>query len=176
MTFTNKAAEEMQSRVTDLLLRAGVPPARPWISTFHSLCARLLRREAVHAGLPKDFAIYDDDDQIGRGEAGDGTAADRRRRTDAAQCAEPDQLRKESWADRRSRCGPRRLGPDMRKVADIFVGYEELLKNSKAVDFDDLLLRSARLLRESDGCAGTLAGAVCLHSCGRISGHQSRAV
>src|SRR6516165_11288423 len=64
VTFTNKAAEEMQNRVTDLLLRAGVPPARPWISTFHSLCARLLRREAVHAGLAKDFAIYDDDDQL----------------------------------------------------------------------------------------------------------------
>src|SRR5579884_543909 len=45
VTFTNKAAEEMQTRVTDLLLRAGVPPERPWISTFHSLCARLLRRE-----------------------------------------------------------------------------------------------------------------------------------
>src|ERR1700739_1741213 len=62
--FTNKAAEEMQTRVSDLLLRAGVPPERPWISTFHSLCARLLRREAVHAGLAKDFAIYDDDDQL----------------------------------------------------------------------------------------------------------------
>ncbi len=64
VTFTNKAAEEMQTRVTDLLLRAGVPPERPWISTFHSLCARLLRREAAAAGLPKDFAIYDDDDQL----------------------------------------------------------------------------------------------------------------
>src|SRR5215468_7146318 len=64
LTFTNKAAEEMQTRVTDLLLRAGVPPERPWISTFHSLCARLLRREAASAGLPKDFAIYDDDDQL----------------------------------------------------------------------------------------------------------------
>jgi len=64
VTFTNKAAEEMQIRVTDLLLRAGVPPERPWISTFHSLCARLLRREAAAAGLPKDFAIYDDDDQL----------------------------------------------------------------------------------------------------------------
>jgi DNA helicase II / ATP-dependent DNA helicase PcrA len=62
VTFTNKAAEEMQNRVTDLLLRAGVPPARVWISTFHSLCARLLRREAEHAGLSKNFAIYDDDD------------------------------------------------------------------------------------------------------------------
>src|SRR5438445_5724138 len=63
VTFTNKAAQEMRNRVSDLLLRAGVPPAQPWISTFHSLCARLLRREAAAAGLPRDFAIYDDDDQ-----------------------------------------------------------------------------------------------------------------
>ncbi len=42
VTFTNKAAEEMRNRVSDLLLRAGVPPGGPWLSTFHSLCARLL--------------------------------------------------------------------------------------------------------------------------------------
>src|ERR1700730_3788151 len=64
VTFTNKAAEEMRNRVSDLLLRAGVPPSQPWLSTFHSLCARLLRREAPTAGLPRDFAIYDTDDQI----------------------------------------------------------------------------------------------------------------
>jgi DNA helicase-2/ATP-dependent DNA helicase PcrA len=64
VTFTNKAAEEMRNRVSSLLLRAGVPPAQPWLSTFHSLCARLLRREAAAAGLPRDFAIYDDDDQV----------------------------------------------------------------------------------------------------------------
>ena len=64
VTFTNKAAEEMRTRVADLLLKAGVPPATPWLSTFHSLCARLLRREAAAAGLPKDFAIYDTDDQL----------------------------------------------------------------------------------------------------------------
>src|SRR5580704_3575319 len=64
VTFTNKAAQEMRERVSDLLLRAGVPPAQPWLSTFHSLCARLLRREAANAGLPRDFAIYDDDDQL----------------------------------------------------------------------------------------------------------------
>src|ERR1700675_4590063 len=63
VTFTNKAAEEMRNRVSGILLRAGVPPAQPWLSTFHSLCARLLRREAPSAGLPRDFAIYDDDDQ-----------------------------------------------------------------------------------------------------------------
>src|SRR6058998_1192399 len=64
VTFTNKAAEEMRNRVSGLLLRAGVPPAQPWLSTFHSLCARLLRREAAAASLPRDFAIYDDDDQL----------------------------------------------------------------------------------------------------------------
>src|SRR5215469_15355178 len=64
VTFTNKAAEEMRNRVSDLLLRAGVPPGEPWLSTFHSLCARFLRREAPSAGLPRDFAIYDDDDQL----------------------------------------------------------------------------------------------------------------
>src|SRR5215468_4049069 len=64
VTFTNKAAEEMQNRVSDLLLRAGVPPERPWLSTFHSLCARLLRREAASAGLPNNFSIFDDSDQL----------------------------------------------------------------------------------------------------------------
>src|SRR5256885_1257075 len=64
VTFTNKAAEEMRNRVSDLLLRAGVPPGGPWLSTFHSLCARLLRRESAAAGLPRGFAIYDDEDQL----------------------------------------------------------------------------------------------------------------
>src|SRR5437773_12272472 len=67
VTFTNKAAEEMRNRVSSLLLRAGVPPAQPWLSTLHSLCARLLRREAAAAGLPRDFSIYDDDDQLAAG-------------------------------------------------------------------------------------------------------------
>ncbi len=148
VTFTNKAAEEMQNRVTDLLLKAGVPPARPWISTFHSLCARLLRREAVHAGLPKDFAIYDDDDQLAavklvmarlRIEEDGLTPRNVLSRISYAKNhgQSPEQVRADSF------------GPDDRKVADIYAGYEELLKHSKAVDFDDLLLRSARLLREA---------------------------
>jgi DNA helicase-2/ATP-dependent DNA helicase PcrA len=148
VTFTNKAAEEMQSRVTDLLLRAGVPPARPWISTFHSLCARLLRREAKQAGLAKDFAIYDDDDQVaavklvmGRLGIDDDSIAPRNvlsRISYAKNHAQsPEQLRAEAF------------GADTRQIADIYAGYEELLKHSNAVDFDDLLLRAARVLRES---------------------------
>ena len=148
VTFTNKAAEEMQTRVTDLLLRAGVPPERPWISTFHSLCARLLRREAAAAGLPKDFAIYDDDDQLAavklvmaKQHIVDDALTPRNvlSRISYAknQAQSPEQMRADAF------------GPDTRKVADIFAGYEGLLKQSNALDFDDLLLRAARLLREA---------------------------
>src|SRR5450432_3767120 len=48
VTFTNKAAEEMRNRVANLLMRAGLEPSAPWLATFHSLCARLLRREALN--------------------------------------------------------------------------------------------------------------------------------
>ena len=56
VTFTNKAAGEMRERVEALL---GSDANGVWLSTFHSLCARLLRREAPHVGLSRDFVIYD---------------------------------------------------------------------------------------------------------------------
>jgi len=148
VTFTNKAAEEMQNRVKDLLLRSGVPPARPWISTFHSLCARLLRREAVQAGLPKDFAIYDDDDQLAAVKLAMG-----RLRINEDALTPRNVLSRISYAKNHAQ-SPEQVradafGPDTRKVADIYAAYEDLLKQSKAVDFDDLLLRSAGLLRDS---------------------------
>src|SRR5271169_6580518 len=61
VTFTNKAAEEMRNRVQSLL---GSDCSRMWVSTFHSLCARLLRREAPAIGLSRDFVIYDSSDQL----------------------------------------------------------------------------------------------------------------
>src|SRR5437763_5871927 len=61
VTFTNKAAEEMRTRVAALL---GADCSRIWLSTFHSLCARLLRREAPAIGLARDFVIYDSSDQL----------------------------------------------------------------------------------------------------------------
>src|SRR5689334_20694131 len=61
VTFTNKAAEEMRARVESLL---GSDCSRIWLSTFHSLCARLLRREAPAIGLSRDFVIYDSSDQL----------------------------------------------------------------------------------------------------------------
>src|SRR6266852_6581427 len=60
-TFTNKAAEEMRGRVASLL---GSDVSGMWVSTFHALCARLLRREAPAIGLSRDFVIYDSSDQL----------------------------------------------------------------------------------------------------------------
>ncbi|HWZ53903.1 MAG TPA: UvrD-helicase domain-containing protein, partial [Candidatus Acidoferrales bacterium] len=147
VTFTNKAAEEMRSRVSDLLLRAGVRPAQPWLSTFHSLCARLLRREAPSAGLPRDFAIYDDDDQLAAVKlamtklAIDDDSLTPRNILSSISYAKnhgktPEMMRGEA------------IGQDGRRTADVFAAYEKLLHQSNALDFDDLLLRTVRMLRE----------------------------
>src|SRR2546426_1640754 len=61
VTFTNKAAAEMRARVEALV---GSDCSRTWLSTFHSMCARLLRREAPAIGLSRDFVIYDSADQL----------------------------------------------------------------------------------------------------------------
>src|SRR5882724_9910884 len=148
VTFTNKAAEEMQTRVSDLLLRAGIPPERPWLSTFHSLCARVLRREAAAAGLPYNFAIFDDDDQLAavklamtRLNISDETLAPRNVLSQISHAKNHGKSATHIRAEA--------FSPDGRKVADIFEAYEKLLAQSNALDFDDLLLRSAKLLRES---------------------------
>jgi len=148
VTFTNKAAEEMQKRVSQLLLRAGIAPSQPWISTFHSLCARLLRREAVSAGLPRDFAIYDDDDQLAAVKLAMSKLG-----IDDDSFAPRHILSKISYAKNHAQT-PAAMrsaaaGSDDRRVADIFEAYEKVLRQSDALDFDDLLLRAAHLLRDS---------------------------
>jgi DNA helicase-2/ATP-dependent DNA helicase PcrA len=148
VTFTNKAAEEMQNRVSDLLLRAGVPTDRPWLSTFHSLCARLLRSEASSAGLPPNFSIFDDSDQLSAIKLAINTLNladdDLQPRVILSQISfaknhakTPEMLRSEAFT------------ADARHTADIYAQYEKILAQSKALDFDDLLLRSARLLHDS---------------------------
>jgi DNA helicase-2/ATP-dependent DNA helicase PcrA len=147
VTFTNKAAEEMRNRVSELLRRAGVPPAQPWLSTFHSLCARLLRREAAAAGLPRDFSIYDDDDQLAAVKLAMGKL-----QIDDDSLTPRNVLSRISYAKNHGQSSEQMraeaFDQDGRRSADIFAAYEKLLHDSKALDFDDLLLRSARLLRE----------------------------
>src|SRR3981189_3721495 len=139
VTFTNKAAEEMRNRVSRLLLRAGVPPSQPWLSTFHSLCARLLRREAPAAGLPRAFAIYDDDDQLAAVKL-----AMNKLQIDDDSLTPRNVLSRITYAKNHGQAAEHlraeAFDQNGRRTADIFVAYEKLLHESRALDFDDLLL------------------------------------
>ena len=150
VTFTNKAAGVMKERIQDLLRAAGRDASDVWVSTFHSFCARLLRREAQHLGLPRDFAIYDDDDQtaaVKRALQGLGLAAeDYPPRSVRAQISHaknhgvsPDEM--ESQAKQMRDRG-------REDAASVFRAYNEILRKSAALDFDDLLLRAVELLRD----------------------------
>jgi len=150
VTFTNKAADQMKERIRNLLIRAGMAAADPWISTFHSFCARLLRREASRLGLSHSFAIYDDDDQS----AAIKIAIQRLKMTEKGAELRPFQNRI-SFAKNHS-ITPEAMATDAekkgddtwRKTAKVYAAYEEVLKQAGAVDFDDLLLRAAQVLRE----------------------------
>ena len=143
VTFTNKAAEEMRTRVEDLLLPAGIRP--PLIATFHSACVRILRERAVQAGLPPSFVIYDEDDRQSLvREAMRELDFDERTLT-------PSQV-----VHRISHCKNQMLAPaDVEqlartpreeRIASLYRLYEDKLRAAGALDFDDLLLRVVRLL------------------------------
>ncbi|HYL45979.1 MAG TPA: UvrD-helicase domain-containing protein [Candidatus Limnocylindrales bacterium] len=146
VTFTNKAAEVMKQRIGDLLRASGRDSSDVWVSTFHSFCARLLRREALHAGLPTDFAIFDDDDQtsavklaVERLELGDS-------------CFTPRSLREQISRAKNHGITPEQMLAEAydaphKAVARVFAAYNDILRSSSALDFDDLLLRAVELLR-----------------------------
>jgi len=143
VTFTNKAADEMRRRIEE---RLGQGARSAWIMTFHALCVRILRRHPEEAGLPRDFVIYDQDES---------TALVKRA---IASVGLPDKL----YAPRRvlsllsmQKNGRAYSEADVRdyrlEVLNELSGrYNAGLRAAKAVDFDDLLAFSARLLEESD--------------------------
>lgn len=150
VTFTNKAAAVMKDRISTLLRATGRDASEVWVSTFHSFCARLLRRESSHLGLARDFAIYDDDDQA---------AAVKRTLAQLDLSSEdypPRSVRSQISHAKNHGITPDEMESSARQmhdktrqqVASIFRSYNDMLRKASALDFDDLLLRAVELLRD----------------------------
>ena len=146
LTFTNKAAKEMKTRVQQLIGEEKAEEA--WISTFHSTCARILRRDIEKIGYNRSFTIYDDDDQqrvlkeILKQQNIDekfiSVREVRARISDAKnKLMTPDEWFNKSFRDRRNSM-----------IHDIMTEYEKRMKSLNALDFDDLLLKTLILLAD----------------------------
>jgi DNA helicase-2/ATP-dependent DNA helicase PcrA len=150
VTFTNKAAEEMRNRVSKLLEGLELGSA-PLISTFHSLCVRILRRdiEALQAGYTRSFTIYDQDDAVRltrnclRDLGLDEKQLTPRSVQGAISAAKNRGEDAEAFSARAQFIDERRAS-----IARVFQQYEERLHRNNALDFDDLLIKTVRLLRD----------------------------
>ena len=142
VTFTNKAANEMRERIISLL---GGAPRGLTVGTFHSICARFLRRDGAVLGVPPDFVIYDDSDRLGviknaLKEIGlDDRLYPPRQISSFISKAKnellyPDEVR------------PRKYRDEIYKR--VYERYQEMLQGSHALDFDDLLMEAVRMFRE----------------------------
>ncbi len=141
LTFTNRAAREMRERSAALF---GAEAERVWFGTFHSACARFLRFYGESLGLSRNFVVYDDADQR--------TAVSRCLR-DLGRANAAADVR--AWAGRINRAKQEGLAPqDLpertyadRQLVELYQRYEQALKQSQALDFSDLLLRTLQGLR-----------------------------
>jgi len=145
VTFTNKAAGQMKARTEALLPGHAV---KSWISTFHSLCVRILRREAVAAGLPRDFVIYDDEDQL-------QAVREALRALDMPEKVNPPRrlLARISAAKNAGRDPEQENDSESEaavKLARVAERYRQTLEAAHALDFDDLLLRTVALLESNE--------------------------
>jgi DNA helicase-2/ATP-dependent DNA helicase PcrA len=151
VTFTNKAAAEMAERVDKLMGHGSL--AKPVLSTFHSFCVRMLRRDIESLrvggeGLTRSFAIYDESDQQSLVKQ-----TMRRMGLDDKQLTPRVVLSRISWA-KNHMLDPQEYylqsaDPTSEKVAHIFEAYRKELRKANALDFDDLLLEAVRVLKSS---------------------------
>jgi len=152
VTFTNKAAGEMKSRV-EAELSSGLRTSSPLISTFHSLCVRILRRniEALNAGYTRSFTIYDQDDQVRvvrqimKDLDIDDKALTARQALGAISGAKNRGTSPAGYANHASQ--GEYVTDRNEKISRIFKLYEERLQKANALDFDDLLIKAVELLR-----------------------------
>ncbi|MDI6870193.1 MAG: DNA helicase PcrA [Bacillota bacterium] len=145
VTFTNKAAGEMKRRVEQLL---GYSATGMWVMTFHAACGRILRRHGDRIGLPSNFVIFDTSDQVACLKE-----ALREFNLDPQNFVPRAVLEHISRAKNELKSAERYAAEAgdffERTVAKLFVRYQELLRQNKALDFDDLLVETVRLFREA---------------------------
>jgi DNA helicase-2/ATP-dependent DNA helicase PcrA len=143
ITFTNKAADEMRERVARLV---GPVAKKMWVSTFHSACVRILRREAEHIGYRPSFTIYDQADaQRLTSYVIRDLALDAKRFTPKGVHAQISQYKNDLIFAAQAR--ERAANIFERKIADVFTEYQARLERAGAMDFDDLLTNTVRLFR-----------------------------
>ena len=153
VTFTNKAAGEMKERVRKLV---GEAHSGMWMGTFHSICARILRLEGSRLGIAPGFTIYDEQDQlvlVKQVMADIGMSATR--------TSPQALLSRISWAKSNLQSPadiPEGTGPFESKVAQVYSGYEDGLRRSRALDFDDLIAVPVKLFRQFDDVLERNAG------------------
>ncbi|MBH9811291.1 DUF3553 domain-containing protein [Clostridioides difficile] len=147
ITFTNKAANEMRERVEQNI---GPETKDMWISTFHSCCVRILRKDINKIGYNRSFVIYDSADQVTlvKDCLKELNLSDKVFEPKAVISAisgakdklyTPKQFKDINMADNR-----------MVKIADIYVLYQDRLKRNSALDFDDLILKTVELFKAND--------------------------
>lgn len=144
ITFTNKAAGEMRERVNGLV-EYGADSV--WVSTFHSLCVRILRRFIENLGYENSFSIYDTDDQktllkqIYKAMSVDSKLYKERGILSIISSAKNELITPEEFALNAKSDGDYRL----QKIAEIYREYQSQMKKNNALDFDDLLVKTVEL-------------------------------
>jgi DNA helicase-2/ATP-dependent DNA helicase PcrA len=145
ITFTNKAAGEMRDRVAALV---GARSRAMWVSTFHSACVRILRREASHVGLKSTFSIYDAaDSQRLMSMVMRDLDLDPKRYRPRAFSAQVSNLKNELIDDETYSSGLAEATHQERMVADAYRMYQSRLRQANAMDFDDLIMVTVNILQ-----------------------------
>ncbi len=154
VTFTNKAAKEMRERVTQLL--EDVPlDSEPLLSTFHSFCVRLLRRDGdplarVRPGFTRRFSIYDDDDQLVIIKSAYKTLGLEEKEFMQYRAALSRISHAKNTKTTAQDLYKNAVNKETETLAALFEEYEKALRKANALDFDDLLLEAVHLLRTDD--------------------------